>query len=118
MTWRWLRKGNLKRKTKSLLTEAQNNAVRTNYVKTKIDYTQQNIKGRFCGEINKTINHIVSESIRLGQEYMTRHDWVGNMIHWELCKILKFDHTTKYICTNQNLVLRMRQILAFQQTID
>ena len=43
-TWTWLREGNLKRETKSLLIVAQNNVMRTKYVKTKIDKTQQNCK--------------------------------------------------------------------------
>ena len=25
----------------------------------------------------------------------TRHDWAAKFIHWESCKKLKFDHTTK-----------------------
>ena len=37
----WLKKGNLKRETKSLLRAAQNNAIRTNYIKSRIDKTQQ-----------------------------------------------------------------------------
>ena len=40
-TWTWLRKGNLKRETESLIIAAQNNAIRTNYIKAKIDKTQQ-----------------------------------------------------------------------------
>ena len=39
-TWIWLRKGNLKRETESLL----NNTIKTNYIKAKIDKTQQNSK--------------------------------------------------------------------------
>ena len=39
-----------KRETKSLLRAAQNNAIRTNYVKTKIDEMQQNTKYRLCGD--------------------------------------------------------------------
>ena len=42
-TWTWLRKGNLKRETESLLIEAQNNAIRTNHIKARIGKTQQNI---------------------------------------------------------------------------
>ncbi len=42
----WLRRGNLKRETESLLIAAQNNAIRTNYIKAKIDNMQQLIK---CG---------------------------------------------------------------------
>ena len=39
-TWTWLRKGNFKRETESLLIAAQNNAVRTNHIKARIDKTQ------------------------------------------------------------------------------
>ena len=46
--WTWLRKRNLKRETESFLITAQNNTIRTNYVKAKIDKAHQNIKCRFC----------------------------------------------------------------------
>ena len=39
-TWTWLKKGNFKRETKSLLIAAQNNAIRTNHIKARIDKTQ------------------------------------------------------------------------------
>ena len=39
-TWTWLRKGNFKRETESLLMAAQNSAIRTNYIKARIDKTQ------------------------------------------------------------------------------
>ena len=38
-----------------------------------------------------TINHIISECSKLAQrEYKIRQDWVGMVIHWELCKKFKF----------------------------
>ena len=43
-TWTWLRKGNFKRETKSLLMAAQNSAIRTNHIKARIDKMQQNSK--------------------------------------------------------------------------
>ena len=90
----WLRKGNLKRETKSLLIAAQDNAIRTNHIKVRIDKTQQNSKCRLCGDRDETINHIISECSKLAQkEYKTRHDLFGKVIHWEMCKKLKFDHT-------------------------
>ena len=47
------------------------------------------------------INHIISECSKLAQkEYKTRHDWVGKVIHWELCKELEFDHTKKWYLHN------------------
>ena len=49
------------------------------------------------GDKNKTINHIKSERSKLAQrEYKTRHDLVGKVIHWDLRKKLKFDHTTQW----------------------
>ena len=105
-TWSWLRRGNLKRETESLITAAQDNAIRTNYIKAKIDRTQQNSKCRMCGERDETINHIVSECSKLAQrEYKTRHDWVGKVIHWELCKKLNFHHATKWYTHKPESVL-------------
>ena len=64
-TWTWLRKGNLKGETESLLKAAQNNAIRTNYIKARIDKMQQNSKCRLCGERDETINPIISECSKL-----------------------------------------------------
>ena len=95
-TWTWLRKGNFKRETESLLIAAQNNAVRTNHIKARIDKTQQNSNCTLCGNRNETINHIISEWSKLAQkEYKTRHDWVGKVIHREMCKKLIFHHKNK-----------------------
>ena len=49
-TWTWLRKGNFKRETESLLIAAQDSAIRTNHIKARIDKTQQNSKYRLCGD--------------------------------------------------------------------
>ena len=67
-TWTWLRKGNFKRETESLLMAAQNNAIRTNHIKARIDKTQQNSKCRLCGDRDETINHIINECSKLAQK--------------------------------------------------
>ena len=86
-TWTWLRKGNFKREIESLLIAAQDNAIRTNHIKARIDKTQQNSKCRLCGDRDETINPIISECSKLAQkEYKARHDWVGKVIHWEMCR--------------------------------
>ena len=73
--WTWLRKGNFKRETESLLIAAQNSVIRTNHIKTRIDKTQQNSKCRLCGDRDETINYIISECSKLAQkEYKARHD--------------------------------------------
>ena len=66
---------------KRLTSAAQNNAIRTNHIKARIDKTQQKSKCRLFGDWDETINHIISECSKLAQkEYKTRHDWVGNKV--------------------------------------
>ena len=46
--------------------------------------------------IEETLYHVINECSKLAQkEYKNRHDWVGKVTHWELCKRLKFYHTDK-----------------------
>ena len=105
-SWTWIRKGNFKRETESLLMATQNSAMRTNHIKARIDKTQQNSKCRLCSDRDDTINHIVSECSKLAQkEYMARHDWVGKVIYWEMCKKFKFDHANKWYMHNPAPVL-------------
>ena len=39
------------------------------------------------------------------KEYKARHDWVGKVIHWEMCKKFKFDHANKWYKHNPAPVL-------------
>ena len=95
-TWKWLRKGNFKWETESLLMAAQNIAIRTMHIKARIDKTQQNSKCRLCCDRDETINHMMNEFSKLAQkEYKARHNCVGKEIHWEICKKFKFDHANK-----------------------
>ena len=96
-TWTWLRKGNLTRETESLLIATQDNAMRTNLIKARINKTQQNSKCRLCGDRDETINHIISECSKLAQkECKARHNWAGKVIHWEMCRKFQFDRTNKW----------------------
>ena len=102
-TWTRLRKGNLKREIESILIAAQDNAVRTYHIKARIDKTQQNSK---CGDRDENIKHLISECRKLEQkEYKARHDWLGKVIHREMCEKLKFYHTNKWYMHNPAPVL-------------
>ena len=105
-TWTWLGKGNIKRETESLLMAAQNSAIRTNHIQARIDKTQQNSKCRLCGDRDEIINHIIRGCRKLAQkEYKVRHDWVAKVIHWEMCKKLKFDRANKWYMQNPGPVI-------------
>ena len=96
--WTWLKKGNPKRETESLLIAAQDNAIRTNHIKARIDKMQQNSKCRLCGGRDEMINHIINECSKLAQkEYKASHDWVVKGIHWEMSREFQFDHTNKWV---------------------
>ena len=90
----------------SLLIAAQDNAIRTNHIKARIDETQQDSKCRLCGERDETINHMISESSKLAQKkYKVTYDWVGKVIYWEMCKKFQFDHTNRWYIHNPSPVL-------------
>ena len=111
-TWTWLKKGNLKKETECLLTAVQNNAISTNHIKARIDKTQQNSRCRLCGDKEEMINQMISESSKLAQKkYKTWHDWVGKLIHWELCKQLKLEHTDKWCIHKPESVLETNNLL-------
>ena len=84
---------------------AQNSAIRTNHIKAMIDKTQQNSKCRLCGDWDETINHISEYSKLAQKEYKARHDWIGKVIHWEMCKKFKFDLANKWYMHNPAPVL-------------
>ena len=87
LSWRWLRKGDLKIQTESLLCAAQEQALRTNYLKFYIDKTANSPLCRMCGNKGGTVQHIICECEMLAEkEYKRRHDNVDTRLHWDLCK--------------------------------
>ena len=76
-TWQWMKRGSLKRETKSLIIAAQDQALRTNYRKAKIEKNTNILMCRLCKEKEETVSHIVSECSKIAQtEYKKRHDRV------------------------------------------
>ena len=72
-----------------------------NYVKVRIDKTQQNCRCRLCGDRDETINHIISEINKLAQkEYKTRRDWVGKVNCTRSLNLTKLPNS---ICTTLDL---------------
>ena len=95
--WVWLKDGNLKRETESLIISAQEQAIRTNVIKAKIDKTQIDSKCRMCGKVDESISHVLNECSKLVQkEYKRRHDCVGKRVHWVVSKVCGFKVKDKW----------------------
>ena len=78
--WTWLQNGDLERETESLIVAAQNQSIRSNLVKAKIDKCQRDSLCRRRRKVDESIDHIVSGCSKLAQkEYKRRHD---GMIIW------------------------------------
>ena len=63
---------------------------------------QQNSKCRLRGDRDESTNHI-SEWSKLARR--SRHDWMGKVIHWKMCKKFKFNYTKKWYMHNAATVL-------------
>ena len=61
----WLQNGDLKRETQSLIVAAQNQSIRTNLVKAKIDKSQRDSLFRVCRKVDESIDQIVSGRSKL-----------------------------------------------------
>ena len=72
-TWTWLIKNRFNRETELLLITAQNNNIRTNLVKARIDKAQKNCRCRLWDGRDETMNYIKFEYSKLAPKlYETR----------------------------------------------
>ena len=55
--WQWVTNGDLKGCTESLIFSAQEQALRTNYIKFHIDKTKDSPLCRMCGERGESVHH-------------------------------------------------------------
>ena len=96
-SWEWVTKADLKATTEALIFEVQQQAIRRNYVKLRIDRTISSSLSRMCGQKGETDLRLVSECSKLAQgEYKGRHDNVGSKVHWKLCRKYNLEHANKY----------------------
>jgi len=86
-TWSWLHKQDLKKETEGLILAAQDQALRTNYIKFHIDHSATSPMCRLCHNKPETIDHVLNGCSKLSQnEYKRRHDNVAAAIHWCMCR--------------------------------
>ena len=90
--WAWIQNGNLEREAESCIVAAQNQSIRTNLVKAKIDKSQRDSLCRVCRKVDESIDHIISGCSKLVQkEYKRRHDSLGKIVHWKLARKCNFE---------------------------
>ena len=80
----------MKRKTESLIVAVQNQSIRTNLVKAKIDKSQKDTLCRLRKKADE--DHVVSGCSKLAQkEYKKRHDNLSKIVHWKLARKCNFE---------------------------
>ena len=72
--WAWFQNGDLKRETESIIVAAQNQSIRTNLVKAKIDKCRGDSLCRMCRKVDESIDHIISGCSKLAQKEYKRRD--------------------------------------------
>ena len=83
------RQGYRERERESLIMAAQEQTIRTNVIKAKMEKTQAKSKRRLCGKMEERVRQIVWEGPMMTQrEYKRWHDWVSRKIHWEYAEKL------------------------------
>ena len=78
--------------------DAQDQALRTNSLKSKVDKRSVSPLCRTCGERAETISHVVAECKMLAQKqyHLWRHDRVVAIVHWVMCKRCGFSNAAKW----------------------
>ena len=88
---------------------AQNQSIRTNLVKAKIDKSQGDSLCRARRKVDENIDEILSGCSKLAQkECKRRHDNLGKVVHWKLarkCNFLEagdkwYEHEPKNVLEN------------------
>ena len=91
-SWEWLKSGYMKKGTEAMITAAQDQALRTNWIKAHIDGHDCSPMCRLCNEKEESAMHIASGCKVLAErQYKLRHDLVGRRVHWALYQKYKID---------------------------
>jgi len=76
-----------KKISNGFLMAAQDQPLRTNVVKVKIDKQEGDVWYRMCKGRAEIVVHITGECSKLTQlEYKKRHDKIAWIVHWSLCE--------------------------------
>ena len=79
---------------------AQNQSIRTNLVKAKIDKSQGDSLRRMYRKVDESINRKLAQ-----KEYKRRHDNLGKIVHWKLARKCNFEAGDKWYEHEPEIVL-------------
>ena len=100
-SYRWLKFGDIKGETESTIVAAQDQAISTNYFKSKILKEEIESKCRLWKQHEEAIEHLTSGCpILVKNEYLMRHDKVYTRLHYSKCKALGTETTDKWYYTH------------------
>ena len=70
---------------------AQNQSIRTNLVKARIDKSQGDSLCRVCRKVDESIDHISGSSKLAQKEYKRRHYNLGKILRWKHSRKCNFE---------------------------
>ena len=95
--WQWLKSGFVSKSMEEFICAAQEQALRTRWLRAKIEIKDISEKCRICGKQMETIVHLVAGCEVLAKEgYKRRHDRVGLKVYWEVRRKYRIDCVEKW----------------------
>ena len=86
-TWQWLQGGYITKSMEGFIMAAQEQALRTQWFRAKIQKENVSPKCRLCDGEDETIRHLSAGCTKLSKgPYKRRHDRMGLRVYWEVCK--------------------------------
>ena len=87
VSWQWLRSGYVKKNAEAIITAAQDQTLRTNWIKVNIDGIDCSPLCGVCHSVDESAMRIASGCEQLAKRrYMIRHNLIATRVHWELCR--------------------------------
>ena len=90
-------KRNFQKETEFILIAVQSNSIRINYIKAKIDYTQQNSECSLRSDREKNFNQMINKFSKLIYIVL---DWVGKWFTWNCARNWSFTTLPNGTCAN------------------
>ena len=86
-TWKWLQGGYITKSMEGFIMAAQEQALRTQWFRAKIQKENVSPKCRLCDGEDETVRHLSAGCSKLSKgPYKRRHDHMGLRVYWEVCK--------------------------------